>query len=96
MAPKKLEIFFGFFHVMQLTVNSMSASYQSTELTLGNRVLLEKLIVVQVVKNVSPSMLLEGSLPYSQETATGSCPKSRPHPHIQYFINTFNIILHPR
>jgi hypothetical protein len=94
--PKtKLEIFFGFFHVMQLTVNSMSASYQSTELSLGNRVL-EKLIVVQVLKNVSPSVLLEGSLPYSQETAIGSYPKSGPHPYIQYFINTLNIILHPR
>jgi hypothetical protein len=91
-----LEIFFGFFHVMHLTVSSMSASYQSTEHTLGNTVHLEKLMVAQVVKNVSPSVLLEESLPYSQETAIGSYPepvKSRLQPHIQYFINTFDIIL---
>jgi hypothetical protein len=76
-------------------LSSTSASYQSTELTLGNRVLLEKLIVAQVVKNMSPSILPEESLPYSQETAIGSCHepvKSRPQPHIYNFINTFNII----
>jgi hypothetical protein len=91
-----LEIFFGFFHVMHLTVISTSASYKSIELFLGDSVLLEKLKVAQVVKNVSPSILLEESLSYSQERAIGSYPepvKSRPQPHIQYFIKTFDIIL---
>jgi len=51
--------------------------------TPGSRVLLEKLIVAQLVKEFPPFTQAESSLPYSQEPATGPYPEpdaSSPHP----------------
>jgi hypothetical protein len=65
-------------------------------LTPVSRVILEKPIVPQIVKDSPPFMKTEGSLPYSQEPATGPCHEpneSSPHPPTDFFKIHFSVVL---